>query len=218
VSTPTRRRERRQRPGGRSARVRAAVIAATLELLAERGYERMEIPEIARRAGVHMTSIYRRWGSKARLAGEALVERGVPLQPTPNTGALRTDLQRLLIGGSALLRTPPVRAMFEVLLSRSTDPSDEIARARDRFLAAHMKEARAVVARAVARSELPAGTDPAVLIELVVGPALLRTLLMGRDVDRASAIEIVARAEAALRAPPLRKVQASKERSTKRKT
>lgn len=61
-----------------------------------------------------------------------------------------------------------------------------------------MEEARSIVDRAVARSELPAGTDPVTLVELVFGPALLRTLLMGRDIDAASAAEIVARAAAAL--------------------
>jgi AcrR family transcriptional regulator len=43
----------------------------------------MQVPEIARRAGVHSTTIYRRWGSRSRLVGEALLERGRPLSPTP---------------------------------------------------------------------------------------------------------------------------------------
>jgi AcrR family transcriptional regulator len=190
----------RPRPGGRSARVRAAVLAATLELLAERGFEDMQLPEVARRADVHVTTVYRRWGSKARLVGEALLERGRPLSPTPDTGAFRTDLERLLVEGGALLRTPPVQAMFEVLLSESAKPSAEIARARDRFFAAHLEEAQSIIDRAVTRAELPAGTDPGVLIELVIGPALLRTLLMGLALDQAAAAAIVARAEAALRA------------------
>jgi AcrR family transcriptional regulator len=177
------------------------VLSATLELLAERGFEGLELPEVARRAGVHATTVYRRWGSRARLAGEALLERGRPLSATPDTGALRTDLERLLLEGGALLRTAPVRAMLEVLLSESTDPhpAAEIAQARDRFLAAHLAEARLVVQRAVARSELPPGTDPGVLLELVVGPALLRTLLLGLDLGPAAAAGIAARAEAALR-------------------
>src|SRR5262245_64597066 len=102
---------RRPRPGGRSARVRAAVLAATLELLAERGFERTELPEVARRAGVHATTVYRRWGAKVRLVGEALLERARPLTPTPDTGTLRSDLEQLLGEGGAHMRTPPVRAL-----------------------------------------------------------------------------------------------------------
>src|SRR5262249_36193266 len=127
-----------------------------------------------------------------------------PLVPTPDTGALRTDLERLLAEGGALLRTPPVRAMFEVLLGEFGNPSAEVARARDRFFAAHLAEARGIVERAAARSELPPGAAPAALVELVIGPALLRTLFMGLDLGPVAVAEIVARAEAALRSPPAR--------------
>jgi AcrR family transcriptional regulator len=187
------------RPGGRSARVRAAVLTATLELLEQRGYDGIELPEVARHAGVHPTTVYRRWGTKARLVGEALLDRASPLSPTPDTGALRTDLERLLLEGAALVRTPQVRALFAVLLADSTDPSPEVAAARDRFWAAHREEARGIVDRAVGRSELPKGTDPAALVDLVIGPALLRLLVMGQDLGPRDAAAIVARAVAALR-------------------
>ena len=59
--------------------------------------------------------------------------------------------------------------------------SPEVAAARDRFWAAHLEEARGIVDRAVARGELPAGTDPAALIDLVIGPAVLRLRMMGQD-------------------------------------
>jgi AcrR family transcriptional regulator len=175
------------------------VLAATLELLAEQGYDGAELPEVARRAGVHPTTVYRRWGTKATLVGEALLERAGTLSPTPDTGALRTDLERLLLDGAALVHTPSVRALFEVLLAQSTDPSAEVAAARDRFWAAHLSEARLIVERAVARSELPVGTDPAALVDLVIGPALLRLVFMGHDLGPSEVSEIVARAVAALR-------------------
>lgn len=188
----------RRRPGGRSARVRSAVLTATLELLAEGGFDGVELPEIARRAGVHPTTVYRRWGTKSQLVGEALLERSRPLSPTPDTGSLRGDLERLLLEGAALVRTPPVRALFEVLLAGSADPSREVVAARDRFWAAHLHEARGIVQRAVTRSELPARTDAAALVDLVIGPALLRLVLMGQDLHAADAAAIVDRATAAL--------------------
>ena len=185
---------RRPRPGGRSARVRWAVLSATAQLLAEGGYDLVEVPEVARRSGVHPTTIYRRWGSKARLVGEALLERSEPLSPTPDTGSLRNDLRHLLRDGAALIRTPAVRALFQVLLAGTTDAPIEITEARDRFWAVHLVEARAIVDRAVARSELPAGTDPAALIDLVVGPALVRLLLKGQHLDEPEIDEILGRA------------------------
>ena len=178
------------------------MLAATLVVLAEQGYEAAELPEIARRAGVHPTTVYRRWGTKARLVGEALIERAGTLSPTPDTGALRTDLERLLRDGAALVHMPPVRALFEVLIAHSGDLSTKVAAARDRFWAAHLEEARGIVDRAVARSELPAGTDPAALIDLVIGPALLRLLMMGQDLGPTEVSEIITRAVAAMRPLP----------------
>jgi AcrR family transcriptional regulator len=190
---------RGSRPGGRSARVRSAVLAATADLITEGGYDLVEVSVVARRAGVHPTTIYRRWPTRAQLVGEALLEQARTLSPTPDTGSLEADLTRLLRDGAALVRTPAVRAMFQVLLAGSTDPTPEVAAARDRFWAAHFIEAHAIVARATARSELPAGSDPATLIDLTVGPALLRLLLMGQELDEPEIGAIVVRAVASLR-------------------
>ena len=52
------------RPGGRTARTAAAVFAAAINELSERGYDDISIETIAARAGVHKTTLYRRWHSK----------------------------------------------------------------------------------------------------------------------------------------------------------
>jgi AcrR family transcriptional regulator len=86
---------RARRPGGRSARVRDAVYAAVGQLVAQGHRETMTIPQIAERAGVNPTSIYRRWGSIESLAAEvavaALTEDGAEL---PDTGTIADDLRR----------------------------------------------------------------------------------------------------------------------------
>ena len=43
----------RRRPGGRSARVRAAVLQATVDVLAESGLMGLSIGQVAARAGIH---------------------------------------------------------------------------------------------------------------------------------------------------------------------
>jgi len=62
------------------------------------------------------TTVYRRWGKKSQLIGEALLDQAATLTATPDTGTLRTDLEKLIADGATLVRTPPVRALFQVLL------------------------------------------------------------------------------------------------------
>jgi AcrR family transcriptional regulator len=66
----------RTRPRGRPRRASAgpAIIEATLELLADRGFQETTIDAIAARAGVGRNTIYRRWSSKEELIADALHE------------------------------------------------------------------------------------------------------------------------------------------------
>ena len=61
-----------RRPGGRTARIRAAVLEATVSALIEHGYDGLTMERIADRAGVNKTTLYRRWGSRAGLVVDAV--------------------------------------------------------------------------------------------------------------------------------------------------
>jgi AcrR family transcriptional regulator len=80
------------RPGGRSARTRAAAFDAVATLLAERGHDGFTMTEVAERAGVAATSLYRRWGDVRVLVMAAAVEQVMREHPLPDTGSLREDL------------------------------------------------------------------------------------------------------------------------------
>ncbi len=80
------------RPGGRSARVQAAVYQAVTDLIGEQGHEHVTIPAVAARAGVNPTSIYRRWGDARQLLAAVAVTRLTADGALPDTGSLRGDL------------------------------------------------------------------------------------------------------------------------------
>ncbi|KAA8888557.1 TetR/AcrR family transcriptional regulator [Nocardia colli] len=82
------------RPGGRSARVRAAVHRAAEELITSEVAEQLTIPAIAARAGVHATTVYRRWGSVGELLADVATSRFSGDIVVPDTGNLRGDLER----------------------------------------------------------------------------------------------------------------------------
>lgn len=80
------------RPGGRSARVQAAVHQATHALLAEQGRATLTVPLIAARAGVTPSTIYRRWGELADLLADVALDRWRADTAPADTGSLRGDL------------------------------------------------------------------------------------------------------------------------------
>ncbi|MFF2190167.1 TetR-like C-terminal domain-containing protein [Streptomyces sp. NPDC058155] len=82
------------RPGGRSARVRAAVHRAVEELVADEAGEPLTIPVVAARAGVHATTVYRRWGAVGDLLADVVTSRFSGDIVVPDTGSLRGDLER----------------------------------------------------------------------------------------------------------------------------
>ncbi|EGI76877.1 TetR/AcrR family transcriptional regulator [Hylemonella gracilis] len=81
------------RPGGRSARVQAAVHQATRELLDQRGRAALTVPLIAARAGVTPSTVYRRWGDLNELLADVALEQLRPETPPADTGSVEGDLQ-----------------------------------------------------------------------------------------------------------------------------
>lgn len=157
---------------------------ATLAELAESGYAALSLESVARRAGVHKTTLYRRWGTREDLVLEAMLERADERISVPNTGSLRTDLLELARTAAANAATPEVAAMARVIAAQA--PHDaRLAVANQRFWAERLALDSVIVQRAVDRGEVDAGIDPQCAIESVLGPIHLRLLLTGQAVDRA---------------------------------
>lgn len=81
------------RPGGRTARVRAAVLRAAGDVLAEQGLDRLDLADVARRAEVGKTTVYRRWGTVTALVADLLADMAEQSLPRTRTGSVRDDLR-----------------------------------------------------------------------------------------------------------------------------
>jgi AcrR family transcriptional regulator len=173
--------EVRRRTGGRSARVRAAVLRAALEAMAESGPTGATISEIARRAGVHATSIQRRWGSCENVILDALLSYSQEKLPIPDTGSLRDDLVEFGRSIAGYLATPLGEAVARTMAASEDDQT--IAASRDQFWQARYDIARAIIDRAVARREITEDTDPQMALELLVAPLHFRKVLTRQPVD-----------------------------------
>lgn len=181
----------RRRLGGRSAVVTQKVRTATLELLDEVGYERLQLPAVAARAGVNKTTVYRRWPTKVLLVAELLQELTAEQVPVPDTGSLQGDLEAMLGQVAGVLRLPAVRAIIRAVITLADD-DPEFDTARRRFWDLRFGQATVIVQRAVEREELPADTHPRTFLEQVFGVLYLRSLIIGSEVGPRELRELAA--------------------------
>lgn len=152
--------------GGRSERVVEQVLVATVAELAESGYRAFRMDVMSAAAGVNKTTIYRRWPSKKQLVAAAVdwMRRFVHDVPLPDTGSLERDLVEALRRKVSFGNRVEGQAWAR-LLAEKHDPEVSAA------IGAAVKERSgawyAMVTRAVARGELPQGTDPRLLLGML---------------------------------------------------
>jgi AcrR family transcriptional regulator len=149
----------------RSAEVDAAILAAALELLIERGVGATSIEQVAQRAGVTRATVYRRFPDKVQLLLAAI--EGAYGNP-PVRPEIR-DVDHLVAGWAQVLSQPRQRRLLRRLYS-ALDDHPELERAYRASLQGPREEARReVLARARERGQLPPDADVDVLLQVLTG-------------------------------------------------
>lgn len=189
----------RRRPGGRTARTRAVVLAAALRELTAEGYDGLTLEAVAARAGVHKTTVYRRWGSKEPLVAEALQTIAHSRVEVPDTGDLDRDLQLLARAVTATLATPEGAGTVRAMVS-GAQRSDAVRRLVTAFWADRTTQAGEIVRRAVQRGQLPPGTQPDLVIRHLGAPLYHQLLVTLEPLSTATADLAAAATAAAARA------------------
>jgi AcrR family transcriptional regulator len=163
-----------------------AILTATLELLAEGGYPALRIDEVARRAGVAKTTIYRRWPSKGEMVLDAIADQ-LGDRSVEETGDPLRDLRRLLeVTYEGLAETVAGRALPAVSAEIMGDP-DLAEEYRRRFVHPLRDRARVLIVEAIDQGLLRSDVDPDLLMDVVVGPSLYRPIVLGVLAPAASA-------------------------------
>ncbi|MFE5869109.1 TetR/AcrR family transcriptional regulator C-terminal ligand-binding domain-containing protein [Streptomyces roseifaciens] len=187
------------RPGGRTARVRAAVLQAAGDALAEGGLSSLDLADVARRADVGRTTVYRRWGTPAALVADLLADMAEQSLPRARTGTLPGDLRANARLVQRTLADPRQGALFKAVIAAATC-NDEAASALRLFYATRVTEWEPCVREAVERGELPEGTDTREVVRAVSAPLYYRLLTTGEVLDEAAADRAAAVAVAAAQA------------------
>ncbi|WP_330329862.1 TetR/AcrR family transcriptional regulator [Streptomyces sp. NBC_00536] len=179
------------RTGGRlrNEEARQSVLEATAALLLENGYGALTIEGVAKRANVAKSTVYRWWKGKPELVMDASVhtpEADTESGPEPDTGTLAGDLTAFLADLYATAGDPVrARALTGLAAEAQLDPGSA---APFRAWARTRRDlVRALFARAVAREEIDAATDPDRAADLVLGPFWYRLLVEGAAPDPADA-------------------------------
>lgn len=171
--------EQGQRKPGRprSAQAHKAILDATLELLAQEGFQGLSIEDIAARAGVGKTTIYRRWSSKDELVIDAIHEIQVDLT-TVDTGNFRNDLVILFKAANQGIMTHPLLPQLVLRLISEFQANPEIFQVfLTQLLIPRIQRFMYMVEQAQARGEIRRDIDWTLALELITGPIFIHLLI-----------------------------------------
>ncbi|MCV7220460.1 TetR/AcrR family transcriptional regulator [Mycolicibacterium elephantis] len=168
----------------RDPRIDGAVLAATVELLAETGYAGLSVDAIARRAATSKPAIYRRWPSKAHLVHEAVFPLGEATD-LPDTGSVAADVREIMRRTVAVLTTPAARAALPWLVGEmAADPTLHAA-LLERFADILGRGLTDWLDAAVARGEVRPEVTAADVVDAIAGIAFLALITHADTLDDA---------------------------------
>lgn len=173
----------------RSTTADTAILAATREALVELGWSKLTLGDVATRAGVAKTTLYRRWAGKNELVVDAVAALFDELE-LPDRGSLAADIEGVVLQFAAILARPEAKSGLMAVVAESIR-DDAL---RDRIRESIVDRQKCLVlegrARAQARGELPPETDPEeaartadLIFDVVAGAVVHRTLVSAEPAD-----------------------------------
>ncbi|MEU5049413.1 TetR/AcrR family transcriptional regulator [Streptomyces sp. NPDC021096] len=186
---------RRTPPGGRTGRPRSAeadraILGATREALVELGWGKLTLGDVAARAGVAKTTLYRRWAGKNELVVDAVAALFDEHLELPDRGSLQADIEGVVLQFAALLERPETKTALMAVVAEST--RDDALRERIRGAIVDRQKRLVLLGRerAQARGELPHEDDPGtaartadLIFDVIAGAVVHRTLVSAEPVD-----------------------------------
>ncbi|MBX6391749.1 MAG: TetR/AcrR family transcriptional regulator [Frankia sp.] len=183
AATPARTGRGRGRPRGLTDRVRRDVFAAVRSLLADVGYEALRIEDVAAMAGVHKTTLYRQWASKADLVRDVLAAAEAAAIPRPDEGSWDADLAKLCEGLLRVFNHPTTLALVRTRVTANDPRLTEGLRE----IASDPTQTAPILLpfqRAKERGEIAPDADVSMLVECLMSALVTRLVVTGAPIDR----------------------------------
>jgi AcrR family transcriptional regulator len=150
-----------------------AILRATLELLAESGYDQLTIDAVAARARCSKATIYRRWPGKEDLLIAALAALKSPL-PVPRGESVRDDLIAMLTVMVADSDDPRYARQFAMLHGEGERYPRLLARYKEMVVEPRRETVRQVIRHGIETGELRGDTDAEIAMLTVTGAVMAR--------------------------------------------
>ena len=184
----------------RVERSRRVILEAVLDELGEVGYGALTIEAVAARAGVGKSTIYRHWPGKLELVEDAFRTLKAAVV-VPEDGSLRDRVVAVLEQVAGLVVQSTYSACMPALID-AAERDPQVAAFHCTFSASRRDVIVQLLRDAVTSGELPAGTDPELLADALVGPIMLRRLMLHEPLDPSAVPALV---DQLLPAPPPRR-------------
>lgn len=166
------------------------ILEATLDVLAEVGYDRLTMDAVATAARASKATLYRRWETKASLVLEAVLAQKGPMGEAPNTGTLRGDLIASYCGHGGLADERQIAVFGGVITALSRDA--EFAEGfRSKFIGPKVAASHLLFERAQARGEVRHDLDLDVVVSSLAGIVLHRQFILGEQPTTDSITKVI---------------------------
>lgn len=175
----------------RSTAADAAILEATRASLVDLGWSKLTMGDVATRAGVAKTTLYRRWAGKNELVVDAVAVLFDELE-VPDRGSLAADVQGVVLQFAALLERPEARTALMAVVAESTRDDSLRLRIRSAIVDRQKRLVLLGLQRAQARGELryeddasAAARNADLIFDVIAGAVVHRTLVSAEPVDSA---------------------------------
>lgn len=168
----------------RVERSQRIILSAALDLLGEVGYGGLNIEAVAARAGVGKSTVYRHWSGKLELVEDAIRSLKSALV-IPTGGSVRDRLADVL-GQIARSMADSTWSNCLPAIIEAAERDPEVMSIHRRLACERRQYFVDLLAEGVAAGEVPADADLGLLAECLVGPILLRRLMLYESFDNAS--------------------------------
>lgn len=173
----------------RSVAADEAILEATRASLVDLGWSKLTMGDVATRAGVAKTTLYRRWAGKNELVVDAVAVLFDELE-LPDLGSLSADVQAVVLQFAALLERPETQTALMAVVAESTRDEALRTRIRDSIVNRQKRLVLQGRQRAQQRGELPVEQDEAtaaltadLIFDVIAGAVVHRALVSAEPVD-----------------------------------